>query len=81
MSKKISFLDKTFWITESEDNPKHVASLQMLEKPEGAAEDYVEKLCEEMRRFDQATPPFNGKVEAFLGFPLRLKTVEKLETI
>lgn len=79
MSKKISFLDRTFWITESEDNPKHVASLQMLEMPEGAPDDYVEKLCEEMRSFDQATAPFNCKVDAFLGFPIKLKEVERLD--
>ena len=79
MSKKISFLDRTFWITESKDNPKHVASLQKLEMPEGAPEDYVEKLCGEMRSFDQAESPFNCKVDSFLGFPIRLKPVEKLD--
>lgn len=51
----------------------------MLEMPEGAAQDYVENLCAEVRSFDQANPPFNGKVEAFLGFPLRLKEVEQLD--
>lgn len=79
MSKKISFIDRTFWFTESEDNPKHVASLQMLEMPKNAGVDYVEKLCSEVRSFDQATAPFNCKVEAFLGFPLRLKEAEKLD--
>lgn len=79
MSKKISFLDKTFWITESEDNPKHVASLQMLEMPEGATHEYVDNLCEEMRGFDKATSPFNGKVKTFLGFPIKLEEVETLD--
>lgn len=79
MSKKITFLDKTFWITESEDNPKHVASLQLLEMPEDAPADYVDNLCEEVRQFDQASSPFNGKVKSFLGFPTSLQPVEKLD--
>lgn len=79
MTKKITFLDKTFWITESEDNPKHVASLQLLEMPDDAPDDYVDKLCEEVRQFDQATSPFNGKVKSFLGFPTSLKAVDKLD--
>ncbi|GAA0858146.1 wax ester/triacylglycerol synthase domain-containing protein [Aliiglaciecola litoralis] len=79
MSKKITFLDKTFWLTESEDNPKHVASLQLLEMPEGAPAEYVDNLCEEMRKFDQASSPFNGKVKTFLGYPTGLEEVDKLD--
>lgn len=79
MSKKITFLDKTFWITESEDNPKHVASLQLLEMPDNADEQYVENLYNEMRSFDSAVSPFNGKVKTFLGFPLKLTEVDKLD--
>ncbi len=79
LSKKITFLDKTFWITESEDNPKHVASLQLLEMPEGAPPDYVDKLCDEVRQFDQATAPFNSRVRSFLRYPLKLVPVKKLD--
>lgn len=80
MTKKITFLDKTFWITESEDNPKHVASLQLLEKPENAPDDYVESLYRECCQFDKAVSPFNCRVKTFLGiFPMSLKEVDALD--
>jgi WS/DGAT/MGAT family acyltransferase len=79
LSKILTFLDKTFWITESEDNPKHVASLQLLEMPEDATADYVDNLCDEMRKFDKACSPFNGKVKSFLGYPIGLEKVDKLD--
>lgn len=79
MSKKITFLDKSFWLTESEDNPKHVASLQLLEKPDNASEDYVEKLFAEVSAFNKGVSPFNGKVKSFLGFPLQLEAVDELD--
>ena len=79
MSKKISFLDKTFWITESEDNPKHVAALQLLDMPEDAPDDYMQKLFVEMRSFTQASSPFNCRVRSFLGFPLSLVPLDTLD--
>ncbi|MCC2616222.1 WS/DGAT domain-containing protein [Aestuariibacter halophilus] len=79
MSKKISFLDKTFWITESQDNPKHVASLQLLEKPENSADAYVHDLYLEMQNFASANSPFNCRVKAFLGYPLKLVPVQKMD--
>lgn len=78
MTKKITFLDKTFWITESEANPKHVAGLQLLEMPEDAPEDYVEQLFAELQSFNKAVPPFNCKVSRFLGYPVKLSPVEQL---
>ncbi|MEP4891580.1 MAG: wax ester/triacylglycerol synthase domain-containing protein [Aliiglaciecola sp.] len=79
MSKKLSFLDKTFWITESEDNPKHVASLQLLEMPEDASPSYVEDLCTEVKKFDKGVSPFNGTVKSFMGFPIGLNEIETLD--
>jgi WS/DGAT/MGAT family acyltransferase len=79
VSKKITFLDKSFWITESEDNPKHVAGLQLLETPEGAPSDYVEQLFAEMRTFTQAANPFDCKVKSFLGYPTKLVPIDKLD--
>ncbi|MFT5815671.1 MAG: diacylglycerol O-acyltransferase [Psychroserpens sp.] len=78
MTKKITFLDKTFWITESEANPKHVAGLQLLEMPEDAPEDYVEQLFAELQSFNKAVPPFNCKVRRILGYPVKLSPVEQL---
>tara|TARA_R110002153_G_scaffold250008_1_gene406602 strand:+ start:15183 stop:16649 length:1467 start_codon:yes stop_codon:yes gene_type:complete len=79
LSKKLTFLDKTFWITESEDNPKHVASLQLLKIPVDAAADYVDKLFAEMGTFDQASAPFNCRVSTFLGYPIKFVPIEKLD--
>jgi WS/DGAT/MGAT family acyltransferase len=78
VTKKITFLDKTFWITESEANPKHVAGLQLLELPANAPEDYVEQLFTELRGYNKANSPFNCRVTRFLGFPIKLSPVEQL---
>lgn len=79
MSKKITFIDKTFWITESKANPKHVASLQLLQMPKGAAEDYVDKLYQELKGFSEARSPFNCKVVGIWRFPLKLSPVDKMD--
>ena len=79
--KPLTFLDKTFWITESVDNPKHVAILQLLEKPAGVNPDscYVTDLYNEVFAFDKATSPFDCRVKSVLGFPLGLVSVKKLD--
>lgn len=79
MKRSIRFLDKTFWITESKDNPKHVASLQLLQKPDDAGEHYLDDLVARLRTFSDAVPPFNMVVKTFLGFPLSLKCADKLD--
>lgn len=79
MSKKLTFLDKTFWITESEANPKHVAALQLLKMPKDAPNDYVDKLFADLQAVDQAKPPFNCKVRTFLGYPVKFDVVDKMD--
>ncbi|MFT6284423.1 MAG: WS/DGAT/MGAT family acyltransferase [Arenicella sp.] len=79
MSKKLTFLDKTFWITESEDNPKHVATLQLLKMPANATSDYVDNLLAELRASEQATAPFNCKVSTLMGYPIKFVPVEQLD--
>ena len=79
MTKKITFLDKSFWITESRDNPKHVASLQLMEMPESAGADYVDTLFAEVRQFETAVSPLNCRVKSFLGYPIKLVEVDKLD--
>jgi diacylglycerol O-acyltransferase len=79
LSKKLTFLDKTFWITETEANPKHIASLQLLKMPVDAASDYVEKFLVEMRSFDKANAPFNCRVRRLMGYPIKFVPVEKLD--
>lgn len=79
MAKNLSFLDKSFWITESDENPKHVACLQLLAIPKGkVGSDYVPALFQEMRSFTRATSPFNCAVKTVLGYPTGIVPVKKL---
>ncbi len=79
MAKNLSFLDKSFWITESDENPKHVACLQLLAIPKGkVGSDYVPALFQEMRSFTRATSPFNCAVKTVLGYPTGFVPVKKL---
>ncbi|WP_100656813.1 wax ester/triacylglycerol synthase domain-containing protein [Alteromonas flava] len=79
-AKTLTFLDKTFWITESVDNPKHVASLQLLKKPQDSnGSDYVDALYQEVLQYDKASNPFNCRVKSILGFPVKLQPVKRLD--
>ena len=79
MSKTLSFLDKSFWITESDDNPKHVGCLQLLEMPEGAkSPEYVPAIYNEIKGFAKGTSPFNCVVKTVLGYPVGLSPVKHL---
>ena len=83
MAKSLSFLDKAFWITESDASPKHVAGLQFLAYPKDndpqANRRYVGELCSQLRQFDQPRSPFSCIVVSFLGFPLKLRDTDKLD--
>lgn len=80
MGKTLSFLDKSFWITESDANPKHVACLQLLAMPEHADKDhYVPALFDEIKGFARGTSPFNCYVKTVLGYPIALVPVKKLD--
>ena len=80
MARKLSFLDKSFWITESQANPKHVACLQLLSIPEGQdPKTYVTALHKEMQGFSRACPPFNCRVKAIGIWPLGLQPVKHMQ--
>lgn len=84
MAKKLTFLDKAFWITESDASPKHVAGLQFLSYPKGNTEEqnrtYATSLVEQLRQFDKPQSPFSCVVVTMLGFfPLKLRDIEKLD--
>jgi WS/DGAT/MGAT family acyltransferase len=64
--KKLSLLDLVFFLVESEASPKHVAGLMRCQKPKGARANYVPKLIEEMRQFEEVGEPFNLVIN-FLG--------------
>lgn len=79
MSTSIPFLDKTFWITESEDNPKHVASLQLLEMPDDAPDDYIDQLVVKLRSCNKAVAPFNYRVKSIGPYPIKFTPVDELD--
>jgi diacylglycerol O-acyltransferase / wax synthase len=79
MTKKMTFLDKAFWITESDSSPKHVSCIQILRLPDNKKQSYVDELVTAMRRFDHAMSPFNCRVVAFLKFPIKMVEVTTLD--
>jgi len=75
----MTFLDRTFWLTESQANPKHVAGLQIFELPKNAPSDYVEQLFLELKTYDKAVSPFNCRVKHFSVIPFKLSPVDNLD--
>lgn len=57
--KKLSLLDLGFFITETKDNPKHVAGLMVFKRPTKSGADFASKLYEELRSNSRPTEPFN----------------------
>ena len=62
----ISLLDYAMFLTETRENPRHVAGLMIFEPPAGAGKDFVARLVDEMREVPP-TPPFSWKLSARLG--------------
>lgn len=60
---RLSFLDLAFFLTESEESPKHVAGLMIFKKPANSSAQWVHNLAEELARHDQPVPPFNLVVD------------------
>jgi diacylglycerol O-acyltransferase / wax synthase len=79
VAKKITFLDKAFWLTETDSNPKHVACLQILELPPSAEENYISDFVSELKTTNTGEQPFNCVVKRFLGYPTRLQPIEELD--
>ena len=58
-------LDLMFFLTESQESPKHVGAIQVFELPDNAPEDYLLQLVEQFRRApvisgtlrDESSPP------------------------
>ncbi|MBE9549044.1 MAG: wax ester/triacylglycerol synthase family O-acyltransferase [Proteobacteria bacterium] len=57
--RKLSVLDLAFFLTESEDSPKHVAGLLLCKKPTKCPANFAGKLVEELKSHDKPTEPFN----------------------
>lgn len=79
MARRLSFLDWSFWLTETKHNPKHVAAFQILTKPEGASSDYCAELVKDAKKHNQAFFPFNSRILSVWRFALGFKKVESLD--
>ncbi|MDP7592574.1 MAG: wax ester/triacylglycerol synthase family O-acyltransferase [Litorilituus sp.] len=79
MAKSLSFLDRSFWLTETKNNPKHVACLQFLTKPDNAAQDYCTKLISELKEHKQGFYPFDQRVISFMRIAIGFKKVKELD--
>ncbi|NMP30774.1 DUF1298 domain-containing protein [Thalassotalea sp. M1531] len=79
MAKRLSFLDWSFWLTETRNNPKHVAAFQVLKKPKSAKADYCKVLSEELKQHDKAYFPFNCRIFSFFRFALGFRKVKKMD--
>ncbi|MBT8115013.1 MAG: wax ester/triacylglycerol synthase family O-acyltransferase, partial [Arenicella sp.] len=56
---RLSFLDLAFFITESENSPKHVAGLFLFKKPPRSKPSWVRDFYLELASHDQVKPPFD----------------------
>ncbi|WP_250657865.1 wax ester/triacylglycerol synthase family O-acyltransferase [Alkalimarinus coralli] len=58
----LSVVDNGFLITETQNSPKHIAGLQIYQKPEKAAGDFVKNLVDTWSKEDDACAPYNLKI-------------------
>lgn len=68
--KPLSPTDQLFLWLEKRQQPMHVGGLQLFSFPEGAPDDYVAQLAEELRQKLEVTPPFNQRLSYKLGQPV-----------
>ena len=69
MAKTIPMLDLMFFLTENQDNPRHVGAVMVFEKPQQGADRIVQRVLDAYRSV-KPVPPFN-RVPVFrlLGLP------------
>ncbi|WP_018694013.1 wax ester/triacylglycerol synthase domain-containing protein [Algicola sagamiensis] len=79
MTKAITLIDRAFWITETDQNPKHVGGIQILSLPEHISQEYVYQLYRHLKTFSTPTSPFSCKIKTYLGFPTHFEDVDKLD--
>ncbi|AMQ89005.1 MULTISPECIES: WS/DGAT/MGAT family O-acyltransferase [Marinobacter] len=68
--KPLSPTDQLFLWLEKRQQPMHVGGLQLFSFPEGAPDDYVAQLADELRQKFEVTPPFNQRLSYKLGQPV-----------
>ncbi|WP_303290047.1 wax ester/triacylglycerol synthase family O-acyltransferase [Marinobacter sp. SS5-14b] len=68
--KPLNPTDQLFLWLEKRQQPMHVGGLQLFSFPEGAPDDYVAQLAEQLRNHEVVTPPFNQHLSYKLGQPV-----------
>jgi len=79
MSKRLSFIDRTFWLTENKHNPKHVAGFHLMTMPDNADENYCTNLVADAKKHTQAYSPFDCRIVSFFRLAIGLKKVDNLD--
>ncbi len=68
--KKLSPLDQVFLWLEKRQQPMHVGGLQLFSFPEGAPDDYVAQLADQLRQQTTVTTPFERRLSSRYGQPV-----------
>ncbi len=68
--KRLSPLDQVFLWLEKRQQPMHVGGLQLFSFPEGAPDDYVAQLADQLRQQTSVTPPFERHLSSRYGQPV-----------
>ena len=73
MADTIPMLDLMFFLTETQDNPRHVGSVLIFQKPRGGGDRTARQIVDAYRRA-KPQPPFN-RIPVFrkVGLPLRCR--------
>lgn len=65
--KPLSMTDQMFLWLEKRQQPMHVGGLHLYDFPEGASDNYVAELAEQMRSYTVPSSPFNQKLHHRFG--------------
>ncbi|MFO8140590.1 MAG: wax ester/triacylglycerol synthase family O-acyltransferase [Marinobacter sp.] len=68
--KPLSPTDQLFLWLEKRQQPMHVGGLQLFSFPEGAPDDYVAQLADQLRKQHGVTEPFDQRLSYKLGQPM-----------
>ena len=60
----LSVVDNGFIVTETKNSPKHIAGLQIYQKPKGASDNFVKNLADTWSLENDACAPYNLKLNA-----------------
>jgi len=66
----LSPTDQLFFWLEKRQQPMHVGGLQLFSFPEGAPDNYVAQLADQLRNHTRATPPFDRRLDSKLAQPV-----------